>query len=96
MNRFTPCLRRLAAAGIEEHGHGLCSGSGGLVEQTRIGHFHAGQITDHGLEIQQGLEPPLRDLSLVGGVRCVPARDSPKRFVRMTLGTSVEWYPIPM
>src|SRR3546814_16437491 len=37
-------------------------------------HRQAGQVGDHGLEVEQGLEAPLGDLRLVGRVGGVPAR----------------------
>ena len=48
-------------------------GGGGLVEQRRVGDVHAGQIADHGLEIDQRLQPALGDLGLIRRVRRVPA-----------------------
>ena len=55
------------------HGHRLgrrCR----LVQQAGIGDGQAGQIADHGLEIQQGLQPALRDLGLIGRIGRVPCR----------------------
>jgi hypothetical protein len=37
----------------------------GLVQQRRPGHGEPGEVADHGLEVQQRLEPALRDLRLV-------------------------------
>src|SRR3546814_9110392 len=37
-------------------------------------HRQAGQVGDHGLEVEQGLEAPLGDLRLVGRVGGVPTR----------------------
>ncbi|EHK82903.1 putative metal-dependent RNase [Rhodococcus pyridinivorans AK37] len=54
-----------------QQGHGLGSG-GGLVEHRRVRDLHAGQVGDHGLEVQQRLEASLADLRLVGGVGRVP------------------------
>jgi hypothetical protein len=58
-------------AGIDphgvEHGHRL-GGGGGFVEQRGVGDVEAGQVGDHGLEIEQRFEPALRDLGLVGRV----------------------------
>jgi hypothetical protein len=45
-----------------------------LVEQRRVGDRHAGQVAHHGLEIQQRLQPSLRQLRLIGRVGGVPAR----------------------
>lgn len=55
------------------HHHGLGSG-GGLVEQGGIGNIHAGQVGDHGLVVEQRLEPALGNLWLVRGVLGVPSR----------------------
>ncbi len=49
-------------------------GRGALVEQRRVGRGQTGQVPDHGLEVQQRLEPALRDLRLVRRVGGVPAR----------------------
>ena len=62
----------LAAFEAMAHGHGF-GGRSGLVEQRGIGDFHGGQIDDHGLEIEQRLQPPLGNLGLVGSVLGVPA-----------------------
>ncbi len=49
-------------------------GAGGaLIEQGGIGHVQPGEVGDHGLEVQQRLQPALADLGLVGGVGGVPA-----------------------
>jgi hypothetical protein len=45
-----------------------------LVEEAGVGGRQPGQVADHGLEVDQCLEPALGDLRLVGGVRRVPAR----------------------
>ena len=55
------------------HVHGLGRG-GRLVEQRGVGDRQAGQVGDHGLEVEQRLEPALGDLRLVGRVLGVPAR----------------------
>ncbi len=47
-------------------------GGAGLVQQGRARHRQPGQVGDHRLEVQQGLQPPLRDLRLVGRVGRVP------------------------
>ncbi len=47
---------------------------GALVEQRGVGDRQPGQVGYHGLEVEQRLEAPLRDLRLVGGVLGVPAR----------------------
>ena len=62
----------LVAADPVRHGHGL-GGGGGLVEQRGVGQLHAGEVDHHLLEVEQGLEPALADLGLVGRVGRVPA-----------------------
>ena len=51
-------LRVFVFTNSGEHVHGL-GGGGGFVEQRRICHVHPAKIHDHGLEIEQGLQPPL-------------------------------------
>ena len=46
---------------------------GALVEQRGVGGRQAGEVADHGLEVEQRLEPALRDLGLVRRVGGVPA-----------------------
>ena len=53
------------------HGHGF-GGGGGLVEQGGVGDVEAGEVADHGLEVDEGFETALADLRLVGGVGGVP------------------------
>ena len=48
-------------------------GGGGFVEQRGVGDIERGQVGDHRLEIEQRLEPALRDLGLIGRVGGVPA-----------------------
>ena len=55
------------------HGHRL-GRRGRLVQQRCVRHRQPGQIRDHGLEVQQRLQPPLRDLGLIGGIGRVPGR----------------------
>ncbi len=55
----------------EVHGFG---GGGGFIEQGRVRDREGGEIGDHRLEVEQRLEPPLRDLRLVRRVGGVPAR----------------------
>ena len=55
------------------HVHRLGS-SGTFVQQRGVCHLKSRQITDHRLEIQESLQPPLRNLGLVGSVLCVPSR----------------------
>ena len=45
-----------------------------LVQQAGIGDGKPGQIGDHGLKVQQRLEPSLGDLGLIGGIGGVPGR----------------------
>ena len=54
------------------HRHRLGRG-GRLVQQRGVGDLHAGQFADHRLEVQQRLQPALRDLRLVRRVGGVPA-----------------------
>ena len=72
------CRRRAAArcpvlVGPAGQGHRL-GDRGGLVEQARAGGRQPGQVADHGLEVEQRLEPALADLGLVRRVRGVPGR----------------------
>ncbi|CAH0038163.1 unnamed protein product [Clonostachys rhizophaga] len=55
----------------KSHGHGLGSGSG-LIKDGGVGDLEAGQVSDHGLEVEQGLQTALADLGLVGSVAGVP------------------------
>ncbi len=54
------------------HGHGF-GGGGAFVEQRGVGDVQAGEVGDHGLEIEQGFEAALGDFGLVRGVLGVPA-----------------------
>ena len=65
-------VRRVAAAHRVQQGHRLGRG-GRLVQQRGIRDVEPGQVGHHGLEIEQRLQPPLRDLRLVRRVRRVPA-----------------------
>ena len=49
-------------------------GRGRLIQQGRTGDRQRGQILDEGLEGEQGLQPALGDLRLVGGVGGIPGR----------------------
>ena len=62
----------LAAGGGVGQVHGL-GHRGRLVEQRGVGERQAGQVRDHGLEVEQRLQPALRDLRLVRRVGGVPA-----------------------
>ncbi len=55
------------------HAHRL-GGGGRLVEQRGVGDVEPGQVADAGLEVEQGLEPALADLGLVGRIGRVPGR----------------------
>ena len=67
-----------AIAPGDPHGHhgGFGHGRGSVVHR-RIGHIHAGQLADHGLEFEDRGERALRDLGLVRRVRSqkLAARD---------------------
>ncbi len=54
------------------HGHRL-GRRRRLIQQRRVGDLHPRQVADHGLEVQQRLQPALRDLRLVRRVGGVPA-----------------------
>ena len=56
-----------------DHSHRL-GGSCRFVQQRGISDLHTGQVDHHGLEVEQCLEPSLRNFGLVGGVLGVPAR----------------------
>ena len=57
----------VAAGDADGHHHGL-GGAGGAVVHAGVGDLHAGELADHGLELEHGLEGALRDLRLVGRV----------------------------
>ncbi|MNO41057.1 hypothetical protein D3C76_312210 [compost metagenome] len=61
----------LGQALAEGHGFG---GGRGFVEQGCVGDFHAGQVADQGLEIQQRFQAPLGNFRLVRRVGGVPGR----------------------
>jgi hypothetical protein len=62
----------------DAHGHhdGF-GGAGGAVIHGGVGDLHAGELADHGLEFEDGLQGALGDLRLVGSVGGEPlaARD---------------------
>ena len=68
----TKNARRLALRAAADHRHRFRRG-GRLVEQRRVRHRQAGEVDHHLLEVEQRLEPTLRDLGLVGRVGGVPA-----------------------
>ncbi len=53
--------------------HGLGRG-GGFIQQRGVGDVEPGEVADHGLEVEQGFQPALADLGLVGRVGRVPGR----------------------
>ena len=55
------------------HVHGL-GGRRRLIEQRGAGEREAGEVRDHGLEVEQRLQASLGDLGLIGGVGGVPPR----------------------
>jgi hypothetical protein len=59
---------RLVAAGDPGGHHHRLGGGGGAVIERGVGHFHAGQGRDLGLELEQHLQRALGDLGLVGRV----------------------------
>ena len=63
----------LRAAGPADQRHRL-GGGGRLVEHRGAGDVEPGEVGDHGLEVDQRLEPALADLGLVGRVGGVPGR----------------------
>ena len=65
-------VRRPAHRPVHQ-GHRL-GGRGALVEHRRVGDLESGEVTDHGLEVQQRLEPALADLRLIRRVSGVPRR----------------------
>ena len=62
---------RRGVAAAQRHRFG---GGRGLVEQRGTRDRKSGEIGDHRLEVEQRLEPALRDFGLVGRVRGVPGR----------------------
>ena len=66
-------LRIFARAQAVQHVHRFRCGCR-FVQQGSVGDLHAGQVHDHGLEIQQRFQTTLRDLSLIRCVGGVPAR----------------------
>ena len=58
---------RAPSGEAHRHHHGF-GGGGRTVVHGGVGHFHAGQFADHGLEFEDGLQRALRNLGLVGRV----------------------------
>lgn len=65
--------------------HSFCGG-GSFVEKGCIGNIHSSEVLDHGLEIEQRLEPALSDLSLVRSVLRRPLE-------RVTIQNEFDYYP---
>ena len=59
--------QRAIAFAVAAHRHGF-RGGGGAVVHGGVGGVHAGQLTDHGLVFKNGLQDPLADFRLIGGV----------------------------
>ena len=57
----------MAAGDADGHHHGFRR-AGRPVVHAGVGHVHAGELGDHGLELEDGLQRALRDLGLVGRV----------------------------
>lgn len=51
--------------------HGLSS-SRPFVQQGSVGHWHAGDVTNHGLVVEERLQATLRDFGLVGCILSYP------------------------
>ena len=64
------CLRLRGALG-QRHRFGR---GGRLVEQRGVGDVEPGEIADHGLEVEQRLQPALADLRLIRRIGRVPGR----------------------
>ena len=62
---------RRTGLGATTEGHRF-GGGGAFIKQRGICHIQASEIHDHRLEVEQGFEPPLRNLGLIGRVLCVP------------------------
>ena len=80
-SRYSGCTLRARMARVasgEAHGHhdGF-GGAGGAVVHGGVGDLHAGELADHGLELEDGLQGALGDLRLIGRVGGEPlaARD---------------------
>ena len=62
---------RLRGAFGERHGFGS---SRAFIEQRGVGDVEPGQVADHGLEVEQRLQPALADLRLIRRIGGVPGR----------------------
>ena len=67
----TMSLRALANRKAEAHRLSSCRS---LIKQRSIGDRQPRELTDQRLEVEQSLEPSLRDLSLIRGVSGIPSR----------------------
>ena len=56
------------SAGDADRHHDRLGGAGRAVVHAGVGDLHAGQLADHGLELEHGLQRALRNLRLVGRV----------------------------
>ncbi len=63
----------LCARGALRQRHRLGRG-GGFIQQRGVGDVEAGQVADHGLEVEQRFQPALADLRLVRRIGGVPRR----------------------
>ena len=71
-SRYSGCTVRgnqNAVAAGDPHGHhGRFRHRGRAVVHGSVGHFHAGQLADHGLKFEDGGQRALRDFGLIGRV----------------------------
>jgi len=58
----------MGAAGDARGHHDGFGGAGRAVVHAGVGDVHAGEFADHGLELEDGLQGPLRDFGLIRGV----------------------------
>ena len=68
---------RLVASGDAHGHHQAFGGAGGTVVHGGVGDVHAGELADHRLELEDGLQGSLRNFRLIGSVGGEPfaARD---------------------
>ena len=64
-------ISRFTRAIIKQHRHCLRR-CGAFIQKGSVRNFHTSQIHNHGLKIQQSLQPTLRNFRLVGRVSGVP------------------------
>ena len=75
LGEHLPVHEEAAGLVVPAHGPGQShrlGGGCGLIEQGGVADRQAGELADQGLEVEQGLQSPLGDLGLVGGVGGVP------------------------